>query len=89
MQENEIALDDNDEHLISQLIDEEELENFKKKFESPGVNQQANIKKNPTYEEAAEVVGTGAVIDSDDDEEGLPSKNKKRKRLAFSGKYNF
>ncbi|XP_044744111.1 claspin-like [Coccinella septempunctata] len=84
VKEKEMVLDDNDEHLISQLIDEDELENFKKKFESPGVANNSSTTKKLTLETLNEVSGTGGVIDSDDEEGGLKLKNKKRKRLAFS-----
>ncbi|KAG5890226.1 hypothetical protein JTB14_028767 [Gonioctena quinquepunctata] len=69
--------------IISQLLDEEEMENFKKKFVSPLMtNTQRRI-----VEEFEEVAASGGVIDSDDDcDEGLVEKKKKKnqKKLTFS-----
>ncbi|KAL3288108.1 hypothetical protein HHI36_002558 [Cryptolaemus montrouzieri] len=79
--EKETVLDEKDEHLISQLIDEEELERFKKRFESPLAS---NTQKTINFELAEEVQGTGGVIDSDDEDNELKLKKKKRKKLAFS-----
>lgn len=70
--------------IISQLLDEEELEIFKKKFESP-VNQ---VSQRSIIGEAQEITG-GGVIDSDDDDEKGELKQKKKKnqkRIQFSGK---
>ncbi|KAH1014426.1 claspin isoform X1 [Dendroctonus ponderosae] len=65
--------------IISQLLDEEELELFKKKFDSP-VNQASTVPENK------EVSG-GGVIDSDDDGETVGAglkKRKNQKRIQFS-----
>lgn len=74
-------LEENESNLISQLLDEEEMERFKKKFESPitSVTQKSKIL------EEKEIFHGGGVIDSDDDEtEGLKIKKKNRVKITFS-----
>jgi hypothetical protein len=74
-------LDDDNDQIISQLLDEDELERFKKKFESP-IN--ATEPKNQISEDVEEVNATG-LINSDDENEGLEIKKKRRqKKLVFS-----
>lgn len=72
------SLGDDQDQLISQLLDEEELENFKKKFTSPE-------KKSNILEDGEEVVAIGGFIDSDDEDENIEIKKKKKKKLVFSG----
>lgn len=61
--------------VISQLLDEEELELFKKKFDSP-VTEAGESKE----------VSGGGVIDSDDETLGAaPKQRKNQKRIQFSG----
>lgn len=80
------ALGDED-MVISQLLDEEELENFKKQFESPVLVKTTNL---VGVEE--EVTG-GGVIDSDEerdeDDDDVAVKRKKKlkkhRRIQFSG----
>ncbi|KAL1512938.1 hypothetical protein ABEB36_002437 [Hypothenemus hampei] len=74
---------DGDDMVISQLLDEEELENFKKKFESPIANVSQSEKL-----EAKEIIG-GEVIDSDDENnvqqhKCKKTKKKNQKRIQFS-----
>ncbi|KAF7279020.1 hypothetical protein GWI33_007661 [Rhynchophorus ferrugineus] len=71
--------------IISQLLDEEELENFKRKFDSPPINRLTGASQQLSGD-AQEVIG-GGIIDSDDENSGTaePSNRKKRKRkLQFS-----
>ncbi|KAJ8972250.1 hypothetical protein NQ314_000268 [Rhamnusium bicolor] len=78
------SLDADQDMIISQLIDEEEMEKFKRKFDSPLLsNTQRRI-----VEEFEEVVGSGGVIDSDDEDEILEVKKKKQKRIMFSDDEN-
>ncbi|XP_030763518.1 claspin-like [Sitophilus oryzae] len=82
------ALGSDQDMIISQLLDEEELENFKKKFESPVLptSQRVTVEK-----ETQEIVG-GGVIDSDNedgsenDNNDVSSRKKKRnsRRIQFS-----
>lgn len=75
--------------VISQLLDEEELENFKKKFESP-----VPVKTTNQVRVEEEVTG-GGVIDSDEerdeDDDGVAVKRKrklkKHRRIHFSGEF--
>lgn len=74
-------LDEDQDLIISQLIDEAEMEKFKKRFESPLIpNTQRRI-----VEEFEEVVAGGGVIDSDDDTDTVEVKKRNKKRLMFSG----
>lgn len=74
-------LDEDQDLIISQLIDEEEMEKFKKRFESPLMSHtQRRI-----LEEFEEAVAGGGVIDSDDDNDTLGVKKKNKKRIMFSG----
>ncbi|EFA06121.1 hypothetical protein TcasGA2_TC008964 [Tribolium castaneum] len=74
-------LDEDQDQIISQLLDEDELERFKKKFESP-VNP--TVRKTQLLEDIEEVNATG-LINSDDENDGLEVKKKKRqKKLVFS-----
>ncbi|KAF2898057.1 hypothetical protein ILUMI_08118 [Ignelater luminosus] len=81
-----------DDKLISQLLDEEELESFKKKFESP-VAATSNFTFEINEDEVDEVVGGGRLVsDSSDDEDNIQTVDKKsktrkkrlQKKLAFS-----
>lgn len=79
------SLDEDQDLIISQLLDEDELERFKKKFESP-VN--LIVRKNQIFEDIEEVNATG-LINSDDENEGLEIKTRKRKKkLVFSDDEN-
>lgn len=74
-------IDDQDDQFISQLLDEEELENFKKKFDSPVV-------VTPRQQMALD------ALESDEEEENQisfvrKSNKKKQKKLVFSGKKRF
>lgn len=72
------ATDDQDDQFISQLLDEEELERFKKKFDSPVINPEIDTYKQIPQDD-----------DSDDEEidEINPIRRRKRQRkLVFSGK---
>ncbi|XP_018573516.1 claspin-like [Anoplophora glabripennis] len=74
------SLDEDQDLIISQLIDEEEMEKFKKKFESPLIsNTQRRI-----VEEFEEALTGGGVIDSDDDTDTVGVKKKNKKRIMFS-----
>ncbi|XP_056639001.1 claspin [Diorhabda sublineata] len=74
------TLDEDQDIVISQLLNEEEMEAFKKKFDSPILNHSPKAIREPE-----EVAGTGGVIDSDDDENVLEVKKKKnQKKLTFS-----
>lgn len=79
------SLDIEHDVIISQLLDEDEMENFKKKFDSPGTS---NTQKTPDDNklELEDIHVTG-VLDSDDDEEDeMKIKRKKNKsKLTFSG----
>lgn len=69
--------------IISQLLDEEEMENFKKKFDTP---VQSNLSREMS--EGVEESRATGVIDSDNDEDGdeIQLKRKKNKsKLRFSG----
>ncbi|KAJ8925628.1 hypothetical protein NQ315_009472 [Exocentrus adspersus] len=74
------SLDEDQDIIISQLIDEEEMERFKKKFESPliGSTQRRIV------EEFEEAMASGGVIDSDDEADTVEVKRKNKKRLQFS-----
>lgn len=79
------SLDIDHDVIISQLLDEEEMEKFKKKFDSPGIsNTQKGLVENKSDFEDVHVTG---VLDSDDDdEEEMKIKRKKNKsKLTFSG----
>ncbi|XP_066244848.1 claspin-like [Euwallacea similis] len=80
-QNDEVKSLDVEEMVISQLLNEEELERFKKKFESPITEHRPVMVHNKI--ETAEVVG-GGVIDSDDEEECKRRKGKNQKRIQFS-----
>lgn len=90
-QSSELKALGNEDMVISQLLDEEELENFKKKFESPVPVRTTN----QVRVEEEEVTG-GGVIDSD--EEGDEDDNdvtvkrkrklKKHRKIQFSGELN-
>ncbi|VEN59666.1 unnamed protein product [Callosobruchus maculatus] len=76
------SLDPEQDIIISQLLDEEEMEKFKRKFDSPIYT---NTQKRIVEDFEREVTG-GGVIDSDEDEE-LDFKNKKsrrQKKIMFS-----
>lgn len=82
-----------DDKLISQLLDEEELESFKKKFESP-VAATSNLTSEINEDEVDEIVGGGRLVSDSSDDEGnigtIEKKSRKRKKrlqkkLAFSG----
>nr|CAI5869677.1 unnamed protein product [Callosobruchus analis] len=76
------CLDPEQDIIISQLLDEEEMEKFKKKFDSPIYT---NTQRRIVEDFEREVTG-GGVIDSDEDEE-LDFKNKKirrQKKIMFS-----
>lgn len=76
---------DLDHEIISQLLDEEELEKFKKKFESPGTtNPRREIED---LKDDAEEVKASGIIDSDDEDvDDVYIKRKKNKsKLTFSG----
>ncbi|KAF5304887.1 hypothetical protein FQR65_LT00771 [Abscondita terminalis] len=70
-----------EDRIISQLLDEDEMERFKKKFESPITNNSVNNSN-------SEVKGGGRLVfdSSDDEEEGNNAtiKLSKHKKLHFS-----
>ncbi|CAG9860448.1 unnamed protein product [Phyllotreta striolata] len=73
------SLDKDQDMIISQLLNEEELETFKKKFDSPVLEY--------TQRSHEEAMGGGGIIESDDDEEGILEVRKKKinqKKLTFS-----
>ncbi|CAH0551255.1 unnamed protein product [Brassicogethes aeneus] len=69
-----MSLDTDQDLIISQLLDEEELENFKKKFDSP-------IKKS-LLDDASEVAASGGVIDSDDEDENVGVRKRKKQQIV-------
>lgn len=69
--------DDGDKQFISQLLDEEELQRFKKKFDSPV----------PTDLRKDNISDTGSMLDDDDVEEIQVAKKRHSRKLVFSGKY--
>ncbi|XP_066138261.1 claspin-like [Euwallacea fornicatus] len=80
-QNDEVKSLDVEEMVISQLLNEEELERFKKKFESPITEDRLAVEDNQIG--TTEMVG-GGVIDSDDEEECKRRKGKNQKRIQFS-----
>lgn len=77
------SLDEDHGLIISQLLNEEEMENFKKKFDSPVMT---NTQKRIVEEFEEDIAAAGGVIDSDDEDENLEiKKKKKQKKLHFSG----
>ncbi|GJQ76720.1 hypothetical protein Trydic_g15568 [Trypoxylus dichotomus] len=70
IQNNEIKNLDDEDKLISEILNEEEMENFKRKFDSPSPSS---------------VPFTRIIYDSSDEESNLPIKMKNRRRkLVFS-----
>ncbi|XP_050294813.1 claspin-like isoform X2 [Anthonomus grandis grandis] len=80
-QSSELKCLGQEDTIISQLLDEEELENFKKKFDSPvNAASQRNI-----FADSEEIKG-GGIIDSDDDDDvdgATKIKKTNKKRLQF------
>lgn len=72
--------------IISQLLDEEEMENFKKKFDSSCIsNSQKEVGR---YSDGLdEEVKASGVLDSDDEDvdEMIVKKRKRKSKLTFSG----
>lgn len=70
--------DDQDDQFISQLLDEEELEKFKKKFDSPVISNSETepYKQMPQDEESD---------DEEVEEINMTRKKTRQKRLVFSG----
>lgn len=81
--QDEIKSFESDDPIMSQLLDEAELERFKKKFESP-VN--LGFKSAFVGTEGVQEANATGLIDSDDENDGLElkKKNKKQKKLVFS-----
>lgn len=80
--QDEIKSFEDDDPIMSQLLDEAELERFKKKFESP-VN--SSFKSALVDLEGVQEANATGLIDSDDENDGLElKKNKKQKKLVFS-----
>ncbi|RZC32724.1 claspin -like [Asbolus verrucosus] len=76
------SLDEDYSQIISQLLDEDELERFKKKFESPVPSA---TQRNYNLDEETEEVNATGLLNSDDENEGLEIKKRKRqKKLVFS-----
>lgn len=86
-QTNEVKNLDIDQDIISQLIDEEEMEKFKRKFDFPYLT---DTQKRIVEEFEAREAASGGVLDSEDEEEVLRIKKKKKnkKKLMFSGYYD-
>ncbi|CAG9837231.1 unnamed protein product [Diabrotica balteata] len=76
-------LGEDQDMIISQLMNEEELEAFKRKFDSPVITHSQKVIQSPMEEE---ITATGGVIDSDDDDNILEVKKRKKnqKKLTFS-----
>ncbi|XP_028135625.2 claspin isoform X2 [Diabrotica virgifera virgifera] len=76
-------LGEDQDMIISQLINEEELEAFKRKFDSPVMTHSQKFVQFPMEEE---ITATGGVIDSDEDDNILEVKKRKKnqKKLTFS-----
>lgn len=72
---------ENEDRLISQLLDEEEMNKFKKKFETP-------LKTTQIEHENLTQRNVGRVLyDSmDEDEEDLVNKRKRKVQVVYSGK---
>lgn len=66
--------------VISQLINEEEMAAFKKKFDSPVL-----IHNHKVVEEVEEVERVGGIIDSDEEVLEVKKKKRNQKKLTFSG----
>lgn len=73
--------DDMECKLITQLLDEEELEKFKKKFDSPITS---NTQENEDL--LVSINGTRIIFDSSDDETEVIKKSKQQKKVIISGK---
>lgn len=88
-QSSELKSLGDEDMVISQLLDEEELEKFKKQFESPVLVKTTNL--------VEEEVTGGGVIDSDEerdeDDDDVAVKRKKKlkkhRRIQFSGEFFF
>ncbi|XP_072390290.1 uncharacterized protein Claspin [Diabrotica undecimpunctata] len=76
-------LGEDQDMIISQLMNEEELEAFKRKFDSPVITHSQKVIQFPMEEE---ITATGGVIDSDEEDNILEVKKRKKnqKKLTFS-----
>lgn len=84
------SLDIEHDVIISQLLDEEEMEKFKKKFDSPDIsNTQKRLEEADIHTSEVEDIHIRGILDSeDDDEDEMKIKRKKNKsKLTFSGEF--
>lgn len=78
-------ISDIDDVIISQLLDEEEMEKFKKKFDSPIFSD--SQKEVEEDNRAVDEVIVSGILDSDDEDEEMKIIRRKNKtKLTFSGK---
>lgn len=85
------SLDLDHDVIISQLLDEDEMEQFKKKFDSPGTSNTEKENSQLTEELEEEVTVSGVIYSDDDDDDGdevngmTVKRRKNKSKLAFSG----